>query len=142
NLVEARDLLERLATDPRYRNNEYVFFARLEQGDILRRLNQFAAAEQVYLSLENNYPNHASRDIAQLALADTLLAQVDNDPTKFDAAISRLERLTDLAVDPDLRIEAGFKLGFARQRQGDLRGAGDHYWDVYNRFLGERLGEF
>ncbi len=137
-MIEARDLLEKLATS--YPKSRFVYAARLEQGDILRRLNQFAAAEQVYLLLENSpAPSEAYRNIAQLSLADTLLAQVDNDPTKFEAAISRLERLTDLPppADPDLRIEAGFKLGYAWQKHGNADRAAEIYWDLYQRVFGQ-----
>jgi TolA-binding protein len=145
-LEEAKELLEKLATE--YKDSPFVFLARLEQGDILRKLNQFAAAEQVYLLLENSdAPSPEYRNIAQLSLADTLMAQIDNDPAKFEAAISRLEILTDLPspADPDLRVEAGFKLGYGYQKKGDGERAADVYWDLYVRLLldagpGERLG--
>jgi len=94
----------------------------------------------VYRSLENSSaPSGAYRNIAQLSLADTLMAQVDNDPGKFYAAISILEHLTDLPLpaDPALRIEAGFKLAYGWQKHGNDDRAVEKYWDLYNRVFGE-----
>lgn len=133
-LREATELLETLAD--KYPQESYYFPARLKQADVLRRLNEFAAAEQIYQRLENDYPNRPDRVIVQLSLADTLMAQAATDPGKFEAAVSRLERLTDLPSAPlDLRAEAGFKLGFGWQSQGDVEHAERVYWEVYERFL-------
>lgn len=135
-LEEANQLLQRLRDD--YPNDPLVFRALLEQGDIFRRLNQFSVAERIYELAENTYPNHPERIVAQLSLADTLRAQAASDPPKFEAAISRLEKLTDLPSAPaDLRAEAGFKLGFSWQTQGRNDRASQVYWQVYTRLFSE-----
>jgi len=135
-LSEAGQLLERLATE--YPEERYAFPARLKQADIARRLNQFAVAEQIYRYLENAYPNHPGRSVVQLALADTLLAQADADPSKFEAAVTRLERLAVLpSAEADLRAEAGYKLARAWKVYGNVERATQLYWDLYQRFLGD-----
>jgi tetratricopeptide (TPR) repeat protein len=54
NLKEAYKLLENLVTNPRYAQSELIFPARMRQGDLLRELNQFPQAQQVYELLVNN----------------------------------------------------------------------------------------
>jgi tetratricopeptide (TPR) repeat protein len=135
-LEEANQLLQRLRDD--YPNDPLLFRALLEQGDIFRRLNQFSVAERIYELADNTYPNHPERIVAQLSLADTLRAQASSDPLKFEAAISRLEKLTDLPSAPaDLRAEAGFKLGFSWQTQGRNERAAQVYWQVYTRLFSD-----
>ncbi len=137
-LNEASQLLERLATE--YPQEQYQFPARLKQADLSRRLNRFGAAEQIYLYLENTFPNHPERASVQLSLADTLMAQASTDATKFEGAISRLERLAVLpAADPDLRAEAGFKLAHGWQVRGDAPRASRLYWELHERFLGDAV---
>lgn len=107
---EAYLLLERLVKD--YPRSVQVFGARMKQGDLLRRMNQFPQAQQIYESLVNNYAQNPAVLLAQMALADCHRAQAVQDASHFDSAITLLERLRDLADAPaDIRAEAGFKLG-------------------------------
>lgn len=107
---EAYLLLERLVKD--YPGSDQVFGARMKQGDLLRRMNQFPQAQQIYDSLVNNYGQKPAVLTTQMALADCHRAQAALDPSHFDSAITILERLRDLADAPvDIRAEAGFKLG-------------------------------
>ena len=106
---------------------------------MLRKLNQFGAAQQLYESLENRYSDRHDRYLAQISLADTLMARSVEDPAKFDAAISRFELLVDLSdVPTDLRVEAGYKLGVAWQNSGNLGKAKQALWTLYDLILGER----
>ncbi|MEZ5276717.1 MAG: tetratricopeptide repeat protein [Opitutaceae bacterium] len=133
-LTEANQLLERLARD--YPNDNFLFHARLKQADLLRKLNQFSAAQQIYEYLENNYQDRPDRLVAQLSLADCLMAQTATDPVKFESAISRLERLVDLPNAPvDLRVEAGVKLALAWEGHGDRARAREILWSVATQFL-------
>ncbi len=96
----------------RYPRSRLIFQARMKQGDLLRRLGDFAAAQQIYEDLVNNQSQHERILDAQLALADCHRAQAARDPSHFESALTILERLRDLAGAPaDLRAEAGFKLG-------------------------------
>lgn len=109
-LKQAYVLLEELVN--KYGSSELVFKALMKQGDLLRRLNQFAAALQVYELLSNRYAQHADVLEAQLAQADCHRALSGQDASQFESAITVLERLRDLTSAPvDLRAEAGFKLG-------------------------------
>lgn len=137
-LDEATKLLERIAND--YPESPMVFRARLMQADLLRRLNKFGAAEYIYTLLEQRYGNRPDVYLAQLSLASTLLAQVNEDPSKFDAGVSKLELLMDSPeVTPDTRIEAGYLLGQAWRAQGEQLKAKQVFWVLYDQTLVEKM---
>ncbi len=95
-----------------YKDSPLIFDARMKQGDLLRRLGEFAAAQQIYELLVNEFSQQPRILEAQMALADSHRAQASRDASHFESAITLLERLRDLANAPlDLRMEAGFKLG-------------------------------
>lgn len=117
NYREANELIELLVKS--YPESDLVFYARLEQGHLLRKLQEFGLAQQVYAELDNNprFAQHPGRAAAQLALADTHAAQAANDPSHLEAAQRIYERLLDLSdAQPDLRVEAGYKYGFSLSR--------------------------
>lgn len=135
-LDQANKLLQRIATD--YPQSEMVYYARLKQADLLRKLNKFGSAERIYAFLENEYASRPDRYLAQMSLADTLLAQAQEDPAKFEAAISRLELLIDLPDAPlDLRVEAGYKLGQAWRSHGEALRAKQAFWLLYDLMIVE-----
>ncbi|MBL9214132.1 MAG: hypothetical protein JNG83_01520 [Opitutaceae bacterium] len=138
------NLLERLIRD--YPRDELVFYARLKQGDLLRKLNDLPAARQVYEFLVNNDAGHPDVLLAQLALADTLFAQSANSVANFESASTWFERLRDLPTAPvDLRAEAGYKWGYAlakRAQAAKEEGTRDQLdqavtvlWSVVDAFL-------
>ncbi|QYM79716.1 tetratricopeptide repeat protein [Horticoccus luteus] len=135
NYIEANKLIEQLVT--RYPRSDLVFYARLKQGDLLRKLNQFPQAQQVYESLVNNFSQHADVLIAQLALAECHNAQAANDPGHAEAAATLFEHLRDRGDAPlDLRVEAGFNLGYTLLRRGQVARAQQVWWqDVVQAFL-------
>lgn len=135
NLLEAHNLLERIKRD--HPGDELRFYAMLKQGDLLRQLNDFAAARQVYEEILINYAQHQDILLAQLALADTLFALGPHSVVNYESAAALFERLRDLPTAPvDLRAEAGFKWGYALARRG---GAADRavsvLWSVVDGFL-------
>lgn len=134
---EANDLIERLVTT--YPESELVFYARLRQGHLLRKLTEFARAQQVYEELDNNrqFADHPGRAAAELALADTHAAQAANDPAHLEAAHRIYERLLDLPSAPiALRIEAGHKLGLSLARHSEPDKA-MRVWGVLINFLAD-----
>jgi TolA-binding protein len=136
HLSEAYKLLERLVQD--YPHDNLVFYARLKQGDLLRKLNDFGAARRFYENLINNYDYSQHPDVllAQLALADTLFAQGTNSVVNYESAAAIYERLRDLPTAPvDLRAEAGFKWGYALAKRGQTAKAQTVFWSVTNDFL-------
>ena len=138
NFVEANRLIEDLVK--KYPQSDLVFYARLKQGDLLRKLNQFPQAQQVYETLVNNYVAHKDVILAQLALAECHNAQSANDPSQAERAIVLFEHLRDRVDAPvDVRVEAGFNLGNLYARRGDAasQGRAEEVWwkDVVHEFL-------
>lgn len=133
-LEEANKLLERLVGT--YPRDEMVFYARLKQGDLMRKLNYFPQARQVYEDLLNNYSQHPDILLADLALADALFAQGANSVVNYESASTRFERLRDLPSAPvDLRAEAGFKWGYALAKRAQPAKAQTVFWSVVDAFL-------
>ena len=131
---QAAGLLDRIVRQ--YASSRYVFFARLRQGDIARKLNDFGAALIVYDGLLSSHANHPDRARVEMARADTYLALSAKDATKYSAAEAAFERLFALpGISPDMRVEAGFKWGFVLERSGNLSEARQAYWMVISRFL-------
>ena len=133
-LQEAYKLLEQLVQN--YPRDELVFSARMKQGDLLRKLNDFPAARRIYEFLVNNYSGHPDELLAQLALADSLFGQGANSMVNYESASAIYERLRDLPSAPvDLRIEAGFKWGYALAKRGQVAKALTVFWSVVQGFL-------
>ena len=129
-LSQAIELLDRIAID--YPESDLVYYARLKQGN---RKPEFEAAELVYESLENTHVIDPI-GIGKMSLADTLIARASEDPSKFEAGISRLELLMDLPTAPvELRVEAGYKIGIAWENQGEPVKAKAAFWNLYNLFI-------
>lgn len=127
-------MLERLIRD--YPQSELVFYARLKQGDLLRKLNDFTSARQVYEDLINRSGSHADILLAQLALADSLFAQGANSVVNYESAAAIYERLRDLPSAPvDLRVEAGFKWGYALAKRAQPAKAQTVFWSAVDAFL-------
>lgn len=135
DLAEANRLLERLVE--RYPDSDLVFAARLKQGDVFRKLNDFPNAQLVYEHLLNNFPNHPDRIAAELALGDTLAAMGGGgNVVNAGSAMAIYERLRDLpSAPPDLRVEAGYKWGFALAQRGLNDKAVAVLWSVVADFL-------
>jgi TolA-binding protein len=133
-LEEAHKLLERLIAS--YPADDLVFYARLRQGDLLRRLNDFPNARLVYEFLLNNYPGHPDILLAEMAKAESLSAQGVNSVVNYESASAIYERLRDLPSAPvDLRVEAGFKWGSALANRPQPGKAQMVFWSVVNDFL-------
>lgn len=102
-----------------YPDDPLVFAAKLKQGDLLRLMNDFAAAQIVYENLINRYPDHPQQHVAVLSRADCLLALAKDNETKLDNVSLVLERLLDLPGLPvDFQAEAAYKWAFVLERRG------------------------
>lgn len=131
---ESVAILERLLNN--YPKSEIAFYARLKQGDILRKLNNFGSARSRYEELLRNYPDHPRRDDVEMALAYTLLGQARNDPSRVSSSIVTFERLFDLPnLAPEMRIEAGFQWASALKTLNETMRAEEIYWQTLTRFL-------
>ena len=142
NLREANKLIESLLSlvskypksDPR---GDLVFYARLKQGDLLRELNQFPQAQQAYEWLLNNFSQHQDVVLAQLALAECHNAQSASDESHVESARILFEHLLYRVDAPiDVRVEAGFNLGFLLERRESPEQAQAVWWrEVVTAFL-------
>ncbi len=135
NFEEANKLIEDMVRN--YPDSDLVFFARLKQGDLLRKLNQFPQAQQVYETLVNNFPQHQGVVLALLALAETHNAQSLQDGSHAERAIALFEQLRDRVDAPvDARVEAGFNLGYLQFKRAQPARAEAVWWrDVVAAFL-------
>ena len=126
NLQEANKRLEELVAHPSATGEaDLIFAARLRQGDIFRRLNDFDAAGRAYEDLVNRYPRRPDVVLAQLALAATYSARAaaaGSAPagrSHADSAQLIYEQLRDRVDAPrDVRVEAGYNLGLLLARRG------------------------
>jgi tetratricopeptide (TPR) repeat protein len=143
NLIEANQRIEDLVKLPAANADQMLIFtARLRQGDIFRKRNDYPAAQRAYEELINSYGQRPDVVLAQLALADCHSAQLSNDTTPEDLehgdkAQLILEKLRDRFDAPrDVRVEAGYKLGLLLTRRGKLDEAAKVWWnDVISPFL-------
>ncbi|HEY9249977.1 MAG TPA: tetratricopeptide repeat protein, partial [Rariglobus sp.] len=137
---EAYRILEGLVKS--YPDSKIVFYARLKQGDLARRLNDFPRARLTYEYLINNY-NYAQQPAvlsAELALAACHRAQITpTDVSHYESALTILERLQDFPdADIDLRVEAGFQLGDLLATKGkspEFARAEAVWWTMVTTFL-------
>ena len=135
NYREANRLIVVLVT--KYPQSELVFAARLKQGDLLRKLNQFPQAQQVYELIVNQYAQRPDVALAQLALAECHNAQSASEPSHLESAQVLFEHVRDRVDAPlDARVEAGFNLGYLHLRRGATANAETVWWrDVVHAFL-------
>ncbi|MES1166697.1 MAG: tetratricopeptide repeat protein, partial [Pseudomonadota bacterium] len=122
------------ASDPQ---GDWVFAARLKEGDLYAARNDFPQAQKIYQDIRDRFPRHPGVVATELALADCHSAQAAGDPQHADRAKEGYERLLALPTAPlDLRVEAGCKLGNNLALRGDTKRAVDCWWrDVANPFL-------
>ncbi len=138
NFQQADRLLERLMTA--YPQSDLVFDARLKQGDLFRKLNQFPQAQRAYELLIKNpaYASNPNSILARLALAECHNAQAGNDPSHEESARALFEDICEYRVDApvDVRVEAGYNLGNIYRHRGRLSQAKEVWWsDVVTAFL-------
>ncbi|MBN1403980.1 MAG: tetratricopeptide repeat protein [Opitutales bacterium] len=130
---EAISLLERLVGE--YPESDLVFFARLRQGDILRKLNDFPTALLAYEDLLNRFPRHPSLHLAHMSRADCIIAQSSNNPARRADGTAIYERLMERQDLPaDFRAEASFKWAYNLAKAGDSSRAIDAYWLGIDRY--------
>lgn len=139
SLREALTLLDRLVAQ--FPQHFLVFHARLRQGDVLRRLNDFNTALLVYEDLINRFPDHPQIYLAWLSRADCYQAQAGQNPARRGDAVAIYERLMERRDVPgDFRAEAAFKWAYGLDRNGQPRRAEDAYWMTLSRFTGAEEG--
>ncbi|MCD8299072.1 MAG: tetratricopeptide repeat protein [Opitutae bacterium] len=121
---DAVAFLDSLAS--KFPDSSLAFYARLQQADFFRGLNEFDSALAVYEKLKTQYPNRQDLRRVEISRADCLLALAatargGNDEggtqdarSDLESAIVAYERLFSLPDVPfDMMAEAGNKWGYA-----------------------------
>ncbi len=133
---EAIKTLEWLANQ--YSGNFLVYYARLRQADLSRRLNEFGTAQLIYEEVINQFPDHPERYRAEISLADCFVAQAAQNKRRLGDAVAIYERLVYLPQTPlDLQAEAGYKWGLAKVRQLEVARGQEIFWLVISRLRKE-----
>ncbi|HEY1764382.1 MAG TPA: tetratricopeptide repeat protein [Opitutaceae bacterium] len=136
SLSEAYKLLNSLVHNPKYASSELIFPAYMRQGDVLRELNQFPQAQQVYEYLVNNPAGSHDTILAWLALAECHQAQSANNASHADSATRIFEDLVERVDAPaDVRVEAGYNLGKILSRTDAAKAQAVWWGDVVDAFL-------
>jgi hypothetical protein len=137
DLEDAERLTAQLAGD--YPQSDLVFYAKLKQADLHRKLNDFGQAQRIYEDLVNNYNYEQYPDVlvARMALADCHCAQAANNPAHAESAAAIYESLSNWPdASAELRIEAGYKFGLLLQAQHGHEGdAQKTWWRLVHVFL-------
>ncbi len=119
----------------RYPGHPLVFYARLKQADISRKLNDFGSALMLYERMLRAYSDHPERYRVEMGRADCLLARGSVDEGSVEDAALVYERIVDMPSAPyDARVEAGVKLAVALRLLGRQDEAGRALWTVRTRF--------
>ncbi|HVS51444.1 MAG TPA: hypothetical protein VHD62_03745 [Opitutaceae bacterium] len=147
DLEDANRYIEALVSSPAAQTQgDLVFRARMKQGEILRRLNYFPQAQQVYQSLIDNGPATAAENkiLATLELARCHNAQKAADPSHAEQARLLFEQLRARVDAPlDVRVEAGYNLGELLVARGQLDEAAKVWWaEVVTPFLPDQNEPF
>ncbi|MFP6854823.1 MAG: tetratricopeptide repeat protein, partial [Opitutales bacterium] len=128
---EAVRLLEHLAK--RFPNSDLLFYARLRQGHMLRNLNDFGAALEVYDEILRNeiLSQHPHRALSSLSRADCLFAIARTDSSKILEAADRYSDLfISVSLPVDLRVEAGCKRALCLRKANKLESAKAACWEI------------
>ena len=136
SLQEAVRLLEVLAT--RFPASDLLFYARLRQGHILRNLNDFGAALEVYEEILRNeiFGKHPDRALASLSRADCLFAIARTDSAKILETAERYGDLFNLeSLSVELRVEAGCKRALCLRKISKISSAKTACWEIIQRFV-------
>lgn len=114
---EAMAILERLIRN--YPGHSLVFYARLKQADLSRKLNDFSTALDLYDRLLADYPDHPERYRAEMSRGDCHLARGGGQEASLVAATVVYDRLfEDLQTPRDAAVEAGYKWATALRQRG------------------------
>lgn len=131
---EALHLLERLVVG--FPQSDLVFHARLKQGEILRKMNDFGSAQIVYENILKDFSGHTDQFKAEMGKADCLLAQASKNGELFMDAVDIYERLFDLNYLPvEVRAEAGYKSGIGLLEAGKTKRGSEMFWLVISNFV-------
>jgi len=115
-----------------------AFYSRLRQGEILRSIGDFQSARMAYENTMNRHPTHSQRYLAEISLAETVLANPDANPESLlDAAAVLLRVIETPNVPSHVLMESHFKRASALRRAGQNKRAGDYLWGIMSDHLND-----
>ncbi len=133
---EAIRIYSRIAED--FSEHSLAFIAKLKQGDILRKSNNFVVAAQFYEQMINDFPDESRIHLAEIALAESYFALGSTNQNYIEQAFRIFEQLLDISTIPiDLRLEAGTKAALALKQLDVEDRFVDVLWRVVNQVIGE-----
>lgn len=126
---EAITLYDRISTQ--FPDHPLNFIAKLRQGDLLRKSNQFALAISFYENVLQDYRDDPRLYLVEMAMGESYLAMGSTRADYTDQASRIFERIFDRTHLPiELRIEAGAKAATALEKVGRGFRAQDILWRV------------
>lgn len=135
---EAVRLLERIVRD--FPDHPLCFISKLRQGDLLRKVNEFASAVYLYETMIQEWAQDPRLPMVEMALGEAYFALGTSRDNYTDEAVRVFERLLDLSsLSLDVRTEAGTKAASALKRAGRNARAQDILWRVIHESI--RLAE-
>lgn len=114
---EAMGFLDRLLRS--FPTHSLVFYAKIKQADLSRKLNDFGTALALYENVLAEFPDHPERYRAELSRGDCLLARGSASRESLVAATVVFDRLfEDFRVPSDAAVESGYKWSTALRQRG------------------------
>ena len=122
----------------RYPDSPRVPETLLAQGDVLSELGQFAAAILAFNEVIVKFPQRPEAMIAWGRKGDCQYTLGQENSARYEEALLSYRTLLDFAgAPPDLRLQAGYKIGRCLEKMGRAAAALDRYMEVVYSFLQE-----
>ncbi|NCD22870.1 MAG: tetratricopeptide repeat protein [Spartobacteria bacterium] len=122
----------------RYPDSARLAETLLAQGDVLSELGQFAAAILAFNEVIVKFPQTPEALVAWGRKGDCQYTLGQETPDRYEEALLSYRTLLDFAgAPPDLRLQAGYKVGRCLEKMGRAAAALDRYMDVVYAFLQE-----
>lgn len=137
SISEAIRFLESIVK--RFPSHPLAIHARLKEGEILRSVGDFSSARLLFENTTNRYSNHPLRYLAEIAAAETILANPDaSDQDLRDAAatLAKVESVSD--IPPSVLLESQLKRAEALRRAGQNENARLDLWQAVEPLLEQR----
>ena len=122
----------------RYAESPSLAETLLAQGDVLSELGQFAAAILAFNEVIVKFPQRSEAMIAWGRKGDCQYTLGQENSARYEEALLSYRTLLDFAgAPPDLRLQAGYKIGRCLEKMGRAAAALDRYMEVVYSFLQE-----
>ena len=139
NYEKALEMFDQLLGNKQYADRALEFIVRRKQAELQTELGEYSKAQDIYLSLTQQFVGYPQMNEIQLALADVYRAQGQQGQAgagQLQQAESIYRRLCDQAdASAEVRTEAFLKLGELLRALGDNDGAAGTWLRLKATFL-------